>query len=101
MAIQHLALFRWNADVTEEQVSEFCAVLQEFRAQMPVLLSYCYGPDLGLRPGNMDFGVAAVVAEPAHISEYLDHPRHQAIAKDYISWMVAERVAVQFEVESP
>jgi hypothetical protein len=99
MAIQHLALFRWNPEVTPEQVDTFCAILQEFRAQMPVLVAYRYGPDLGLRAGNMDFGVAALVAQPAHISEYLDHPRHQAIAKDYISWMVAERFAVQFEVD--
>ena len=101
MAIQHLALFRWNPDVTPEQVDTFCTALHEFRAQMPVLLSYRFGPNLGLRPGNMDFGVAAVVAEPGNISEYLDHALHQAIAKDYISWMVAERVAVQFEVEHP
>lgn len=99
MAIQHLALFRWNSEVTPEQVATFCDVLQEFRAQMPVLVSYRYGSDLGLRAGNLDFGVAAVVAEPAQIAEYLDHPRHQAIAKDYISWMVAERFAVQFEIE--
>lgn len=88
-------MFRWNEGVTAAQVEAFTDALIELRAQMPMLLSFRFGPDLGLREGNFEYGVVAELEAPELVSVYLDHPLHQVFVKDYAVPMVAERRAVQ------
>ena len=56
--------------------------------------------DLGLRQGNADFGLAALVATPEAIAEYLDHPAHKDLFSRVIAPMCESRTAVQIEVDS-
>ncbi|CAB5025453.1 MAG: Dabb family protein [Actinobacteria bacterium] len=95
MTVLHIAIFRWNEGVTEQQVESFTDALIALRAQMPMLLSFRFGPDLGLREGNFAYGVVAELEAPELVSVYLDHPLHQVFVKDYVMGMVAERRAVQ------
>ena len=59
--ILHIATFRWKDDVTESDVTELTASLLRMAAEIPELRSYVVGPNLHLRPGGADYGVAAIV----------------------------------------
>ncbi|MHB1164126.1 MAG: Dabb family protein [Candidatus Nanopelagicales bacterium] len=97
MSVLHVAMFRWTDVVTDQHVDVFCDALTSMRATLPMLLSYRFGRDLGLREGNFDFGVVAELTSAEQVDAYLDHPHHLELIEDYVSWMVAVRTAVQID----
>lgn len=98
MSVLHLAMFRWQPEATQEQIDAFELALAEMPAAVGSLVSYRYGPDLGLRDGNFDFGVVAELASADEIPGYLDHPAHLQLVEDHVKHILAERRAVQFSL---
>jgi len=94
----HLATFTWRPDVTNDDVVAVLEGLSSLPDQIPELRSYSFGPDLGLRDGNADFAVAAVLESPETLPSYLDHPEHMRILKEIIAPLIATRQAVQIEL---
>lgn len=94
--VTHLAVFRWKDDVDPADVERLCAALAALPEQIPELISYRFGNDLGLRVGNADFGVLARLPDAAAVATYLDHPAHQDVVRTFTSVMVAQRSTVQF-----
>jgi hypothetical protein len=96
--ILHQVVFRWNAGVTDAETLELADALREMAAGIPELRGYRCGPNLHLRPGGADFGVAAFVDDEAALTAYLDSPAHLEIFERLIKPKVAERAAVQLDV---
>jgi hypothetical protein len=94
--IMHTVSFRWHEHVSAEQIEAFTTALAALPAQIPALVSYRFGPDLGLRKGNADYAAVAVVHGEEDLPAYLDHPAHLAVVEQYTSVMAASRSAVQF-----
>lgn len=94
----HLVTFTWRPGVTNDDVVAVIEGLASLPEQIPELVSYTFGPDLGLRDGNADFAVAAVVESPEGLVAYLEHPEHVRILNDFIRPLIATRQAVQIEV---
>lgn len=96
--ILHLATFGWRPGVSNDDVVAVSEALSSLPDQIPELLSYRFGPDLGLREGNAAFAVAAVLESPEALSAYLDHPEHLRIVKEFIAPLIATRQTVQIEI---
>lgn len=96
--ILHLASFRWKDDVTPDDVSGLTEALLAMAAGIPELKSYLCGESLRLRPGGADYGVAAVVADEAGLSAYLDSASHAEVYERFLGRMISERAAVQLPV---
>jgi len=94
----HLVTFEWADGVTDAQVAELNEALGALWPTVPGLVSYRHGRDLGLREGTVDYGICAVLPDPASLPGYLDHPEHRRIAGELIAPMTARRQAVQIEV---
>ncbi|MFJ3304231.1 Dabb family protein [Streptomyces sp. NPDC086549] len=97
--IMHVVTFTWKPEVTAEQVADLIAALSRLPAQIPALLQYRYGSDLGLHTGNGDFAVVATVAGEDALRSYLEHPQHQEAVVQYIRPIMAGRTAVQIALE--
>lgn len=96
--LMHLATFSWRDAVTNDDVLAVIEGLTSLPGQIPELLSYNFGPDLGLRDGNADFAVAAVLDSPEALLTYLEHPAHVRVLAELIAPLVATRQAVQIEL---
>ena len=96
--IMHLVTLTWRSGVTNDDVVAVIEGLTSLPGQIPELLSYNFGPDLGLRDGNADFAVAAVLDSPEALPAYLDHPEHVRILKEFIAPLIATRQSVQIEL---
>lgn len=94
----HLVTFTWRPETTNDDVVAIIENLTSLPEHMPELISYNFGPDLGLREGNADFAVAAVVEGPEGLLAYLDHPEHARILNEFIRPLIATRQAVQIEM---
>ena len=96
--ILHIATFRLREDVTETEVSAVADELAALPDKISALQQYYIGPDVGLREGNGDFGVVAMVADEADLTAYLEHPEHVPVAAK-LRALAADRTAVQIRVD--
>ncbi|MCX7619608.1 MAG: Dabb family protein [Acidimicrobiales bacterium] len=93
----HVALFRWNDGVTDEQIAAVEAALAELPSRIQSLRGYRFGRDAGINDGNYDFAVVADFDDPDGYRAYRDHPAHRALLADRIQPILAARAAVQFD----
>jgi hypothetical protein len=96
--ILHIATFRWKDEVTEADVAALTDALRSMAAGIPDIRSYAAGPNLHLRPGGMDYAVAAIVDDAAGLDAYLDHPEHKAVYERHLGRMIADRAAAQLPI---
>jgi hypothetical protein len=97
--IGHVVALRWNDRATDESIASFEEGLRALPGIIPELISYRFGCDLALRPGNGDFAIVAQLASGEDIPKYLDHPAHQRVVKELLAPILAERTVIQFEWE--
>lgn len=95
---RHVVMFRWNEDVTSDEVSATGRALDALPALVPTILDYRHGDDAGVNSGNFDYVVVADFDDVEGYLAYRDHPDHQALIAAHIAGRVADRAAVQFEV---
>lgn len=96
--ILHVALFRWQPDVTDDDVERLAVALEAMAAGIPEIRGYRCGANLRLRPSPADFAVVALVDDEAGLSAYLDAPSHAQVYADHLTAMVADRQASQITV---
>lgn len=96
--VRHIALFRWNAEVTAEREQQLVERLTELGDLIPGVVHYDIGRDVGLNDGNFDFAVVADFASADAYVVYRDHPAHQAVIAECIAPIREHRASVQFEV---
>ena len=97
--IRHTVLFSWADDVTSEQVDAMVVELTTRVATLPTIAAYRHGPDLGLSDGNADYAIVAEFASTEDYVEYRDHPDHVEVITQSIKPLVAQRMAVQYEID--
>ncbi len=97
----HVALFRFHDWVADAELDALEEALATFPARVGCILDYRYGRDLGLREGNADYAIVALVAGPEELHRYLDHPAHHALLADHLGALIAQRSAAQITVVPP
>jgi hypothetical protein len=96
--LRHIAMFRLKDDAPKGTLDSLSRGLARLAQSIPEVSTYSYGRDLGLREGNFDFAVVADFENAEAFSGYVNHPDHQAFIRDQLTPVVAERVALQFEL---
>jgi hypothetical protein len=96
--IRHVVTFRWQPGTTEEQRLQVAADLATLPPLMTGLVAFHCGPDLGLVEGTAEFAVTADFENARAYLAYRNHPEHQAVMARSINPIVAQRIAVQFEL---
>jgi len=89
--------FRWTEQATAEQKAQVSAELGHLPSLVPSLRSFELGTDIGVNEGNGDFAVCASFDDLDGYLAYRDNPDHQAMIRDLIRPIMAQRLAVQFE----
>ncbi len=96
--VRHVVLFRLKEDAPEGTLHSLTKALARLPECISEISAYSYGRDLGLREGNFDFGVVAEFENAEAFAAYVDHPDHQSFVQDLLTPVMAERVALQFEL---
>lgn len=100
MTFRHVVMMRFTDTATDEQRLALARGLDGLPAATGTVKEsgYRHGPDAGINEGNWDY---VVVADFASVDDYLtyrDHPDHQALIRDLIAPVLAERAAVQYDL---
>src|SRR2546428_12657615 len=96
---RHVVLLRWTPEATPAQRAAVPEGLAALPARVPEIRGYVVGADARVNAGNFDL---VVVADFDSFDDYLvyrDHPEHQAVLRERIAPILAERAAVQHEFE--
>jgi Stress responsive A/B Barrel Domain len=94
---RHVVMLRWKADATAEQRSAVHTRLSALPGLVPELRNYVIGLDAGMNDGNYDMVIVADFDDVDGYLVYRDHPDHQAVIRECIQPILAERAAVQHE----
>lgn len=97
--VRHVVAFRFSEAVTEDDRARIQDGLRALPASIEEIRRYEFGPDLGLAEGNFDFVVVADFEDVAAYQRYAGHEAHQTLIRDAIRPVLAERVAVQYEID--
>lgn len=94
--IRHVVLLTMNDDLSDADVETIVSAIKELPSQIPALMAYEVGADLGLAEGNATIAITADVEDVEGYEAYRDHPAHQAVINDLIRPRLASRSAAQF-----
>lgn len=94
--IEHLVLFRFNADVGAEHVTKTAAALAALTAAIPEIRELSAGPNFSPRGQGYQLGLRVLFADKAALSVYQTHPAHVAVVKTYVAGR-AELVVCDYE----
>jgi len=96
--LRHIAMFRLKDDAPQGTLESLSEGLSRLAQRISEISTYTYGGDLGLRDGNFDFAVVADFKNAEDFAGYVNHNDHVAFVRDQLTPVVAERVALQFEL---
>jgi hypothetical protein len=94
--IRHVILIRVNPSATPERIEAVRAALAGLAS--PGRTGFTMGPDLGLRPGNMDLAMVADFDDTESYRAYDQDPEHARIRQDLIAPISAGIERCQFEI---
>jgi hypothetical protein len=94
---RHTVLFVWKQEATEDQKAEAAAQIATLPTLVPTIRGFASGTDAGVNDDNYDFAVTVDFDDAAGYLAYRDDPRHREIVAKYISPIIVERAAVQYE----
>ena len=57
--IRHCVMFRFDDSVTESDLAAMSAALDALPGQIPEIVAYRHGPDLGIGPANFAYAITA------------------------------------------
>jgi hypothetical protein len=96
---RHVAMFTFVDDITDDHMARIGDGLAALRQAIPEIHSFHFGPDAGLAEDNHDYVVVADFASVEAYAVYRDHPVHRQLIVDVIRPVLAERVAVQYQID--
>jgi hypothetical protein len=96
--LRHVVCLTWSDAATPADVDAVIAGLAELPGLIPEIRAYTVASDLGLSAGNADLAIVADFDDADGWRRYLDHPAHQAMLRERIRPILAQRAAVQCDV---
>jgi len=95
----HVAVFRWKEGVdVQKQNAVLDEALDRMAAQIPGLVSFERGGDLGLYRRSFDYALVAHFDGPEALKAYKGNGVHEAVFQTHIAPVLGQQGSVQFEV---
>ncbi len=95
---RHVVMLRWSQGASPAERSAVRERLAALPARIAEIRSYEVGLDARVNDGNYDLVIVADFDDVDGYLVYRDHPEHQAVLRDLIRPILAERAAVQHEL---
>ncbi|GAA0607313.1 hypothetical protein GCM10009547_06560 [Sporichthya brevicatena] len=95
---RHVVMFRWQPEATAEQREAAISALGRLKEEVADLGRLSVGLDAGLAEGNADVVVVGDFPNSEAYLAYQSDPRHTKVVTEYLRPIIAERVALQYEL---
>jgi hypothetical protein len=78
--LTHIVVWKYRADVTQEQRDAHLAALRRLPALIPEIVGFNVGYDVLGLPRSYHTGLTSTFADRAALDAYTVHPEHQIVA---------------------
>jgi len=93
--ISHMIMIKWKEPLTREQLDKVNSGFANMRAEISLIKSMRFGPDLNLGNNNFHYGMMAEFESTEDFLAYVEHPKHVEFASVLLEY-AAEAVRTQF-----
>lgn len=96
--IMHLVLFKWKDEASPEAINAVMDALQGMKGKIPEILELSCGENFSERSQGFQHGLVVQLSDRTALDSYAKHPDHQEIVQTLIKPIVADVLALDYEV---
>jgi hypothetical protein len=96
--VEHIVLFKWNAEATTEQITAAIAGLRGLKDQVPNILDLSVGENFSDRAQGFTHGLVVRFPDKAALDVYGPHPAHQHVVQTFINPIRESVLALDYEI---
>ena len=96
--IVHIVLFKWTEEATPEAIAGALEGLGQLKAKIPGIIDLSCGTNFSERSQGFQHGLVVKFTDKTALEAYTPHPDHQAVVHNLIKPILAEILAVDYEV---
>jgi quinol monooxygenase YgiN len=94
--LRHVAMFKWRDGVTDEQKAAARDALAALKQEVPSVVEYTVGFDIGRNPNNWDMVLVADFDDVAGLEAYFAHPVMNA-ASDLVASVTQKEITARVQ----
>jgi len=95
--IEHIVLFRWREEASQEAVDSALAELRKLKGKIPGIVDLSCGANFSDRANGHTHGLVVRFADRSALRAYGPHPEHQRVVQNLINPIRAEILALDYE----
>ena len=95
--VEHIVLFRWNADATPDAIESAITELRALKTKIPGILDLTCGANFTDRGKDFTHGLIVRFTDKAALDAYGPHPEHQRVVQNFINPFRADILALDYE----
>src|SRR5215831_2920047 len=95
--IEHIVLFRWSAEASQEAIDSAVAELSKLKGKIPGIVDLSCGANFSDRAKGYTHGLVVRFTDRATLEAYGPHPEHQRVVQNLINPIRADTLALDYE----
>ena len=96
--IEHIVLFKWKPEASDLQISEAINSLRALKSKIPGIIDLSCGKNFSERGQGFQHGLVVRFNNRESLKNYLPHPSHQEIFQNLIKPILADIIAIDYEI---
>jgi len=95
--VEHIVLFRWTEDASQEAIDSVVAELRELKSKIAGVVDLSCGVNFSDRAKGYTHGLVVRFMDRAALEAYGPHPEHQRVVQNFINPIRADILALDYE----
>ena len=95
--VEHLVLFKWKEEATPAAIEQVLEGLRSLKTKVPGIVELTCGENFTARSKGYTHGLAVRLQDRASLEGYGPHPEHRKILDNYITPILADILALDYE----
>ena len=96
--IEHIVLFQWTAEASQEAVDGAMAELRQLSGKIPGIVDVSSGTNFSDRAKGYTHALVMRFANRSALEAYGPHPEHQRVVQNFIKPIRADTLAFDYEL---
>lgn len=95
--IEHIVLFKWQEEATEEQITEALKALNSLKDKIEGIIDLSCGENFSERNQGFQHALIVKFNDRDSLESYFPHPAHQEVVKNNIRPILADILSIDYQ----
>lgn len=97
--IVHIVLFKWQENASPEAIASAIEALKKLKDKIPGIIDLSCGENFSERAKGFQHGLVVKFSDRSALDAYIPHPVHQQVVQNLIKPILADIIALDYEVK--